>query len=323
MSNNYGENTDVNTASSTSSGDGDYSSVEPNTVGDDQELQDSMKGDDIGNQDDTELDLDSSEWGGMQSGAVENESTQDSNWFAGIPEEFKDRASAWANQQGMLKITPKLQRQKFTYSTVAYIANNDKEPKVQIFPISDVNVIPHQISFDFFDTTEGRIGVSNAVEKHMAVECDVYLTDLIYEYWNHGADGQNDFSRMDWSDKMKKLFWDAIEGESNKDYNQTLSSYTEIESTKEFADFRNTFLQQHTGWVCMFSSHTFGIFQGVLTDLSYDVASGETFAKWHLKFEEALFIQDDEGNGYSTTGVKQTASEDGSTSESGDAENTE
>lgn len=321
MSNNYGENTDVNTSSSTASGDGDYSSVEPNTVDNDKELQDAMNGEDTASQDDTELDLDSTEWGGMQSGVAENESTQNSNWLAGVPEGYRSQASAWANQQGMLKITPKLQRQKFTYSTVAYIANNNKEPKVQVFPISDVNVIPHQISFDFYDTTEGRVGVSNATEKHMEVTCDVYLTDLIYEYWNHGEDGQNDFSRMSWSNKMKNLFWEAIN--SGEDYNKALSSYTEIESTKEFADFRNTFLQQHTGWVCMFSSHTFGVFQGVLTNISYSVTSGETFAKWSLEFKEAIFIQDEEGNGYSTTGVKQSASEEGDGTESGDAQNTE
>ena len=33
------------------------------------------------------------------------------------------------------------------------------------------------------------------------------LTDLIYEYWNHGGDGQNDFSRMNWSNNIKKQFW--------------------------------------------------------------------------------------------------------------------
>ena len=82
------------------------------------------------------------------------------------------------------------------------------------------------------------------------------------------------------------------------------------------------FLQQHLGWVCLFSSHAFGVFQGVLTEVSYDITSGETLAKWHLKFEEALFITDENGGGYSTTGQKQDSSStsgDGSTTGSGDA----
>ena len=69
----------------------------------------------------------------------------------------------------------------------------------------------------------------------------------------------------------------------------------------------------------MFSSHTFGVFQGVLTDVSYSISSGETFAKWHLKFEEAIFLQD----AYSTTGQKQEVSADSSEKDSGDASNTE
>ena len=315
MTNNYGENVDNNTSTSTSSGNG-YQSIQPNTVEDDAELQDALQGDNIGNEDDNSLDLDATEWGGMESGAVNHDSTQNSNWLDTIPSQYKQLASAWSDQQGMLKITPKKQRQKFTYSTVAYIADDQREPKTQIFPISDVNVTPHQITFDFYDTTEGRVGVSNAVEKHMVVECDVYLTDLIYQWWNHGQDNANDFTRLGWSNALKKQFWAAIEGGN---YNQTLAALQDIESTKEFSDFRNTFLQQHLGWVCMFSSHTFGVFQGVLTDVSYSISSGETFAKWHLKFEEAIFLQD----AYSTTAQKQAVSDDGSEKDSGDASNTE
>lgn len=315
MTNNYGENVDNNTSTSTSSGNG-YQSIQPNTVEDDAELQDALQEDNIGNEDDRSLDLDATEWGGMESGAVNNDSKQNSNWLDTIPSQYKQLASAWSDQQGMLKITPKKQRQKFTYSTVAYIADDQREPKTQIFPISDVNVTPHQITFDFYDTTEGRVGVSNAVEKHMVVECDVYLTDLIYQWWNHGQDNANDFTRLGWSNALKKQFWAAIEGGN---YNQTLAALQDIESTKEFSDFRNTFLQQHLGWVCMFSSHTFGVFQGVLTDVSYSISSGETFAKWHLKFEEAIFLQD----AYSTTGQKQEVSDDSSEKDSGDASNTE
>ena len=328
MPNSYGENTEANTASSTASGDGDYSSVEPNTVEDDEDLQNAMDGNDAGSQDDRALNLDSNTWEGMESGAVNNDSTQDSNWLNTVPKEYQKQANAWSNQQGVLKITPKNQRQKFTYATVAYIADMQQEPKTQIFPICDVNVVPHQITFDFYDTTEGRVGVSNAVEKHMEVECDIYLTDLIYAYWNHGEDNQNDFSRMGWSNALRKKFWDAIE--SGGDYNKQLAALQDIESTKEFADFRNTFLQQHSGWVCLFNSPAFGVFQGVLTDVSYSITSGETFAKWHIKFEEAIFITDENGGGYSTTGQKQSAessessaSADGSSAASGDATNTE
>ena len=321
MSNNYGENTDINTASSTASNDGDYTSVTPTTVESNEDLQNELNGQPADTQDGRTLDLDANTWGGMESGAGYWESTQDSNWLNTVPLEHRSQASAWNNQQGMLKIIPKAQRQKFTYSTLAYIAETQQEPKVQVFPISDVNVVPHQITFDFYDTTEGRVGVSNAVEKHMQVECDVYLTDLIYEYWNHGGDGQNDFSRMNWSNAIKTQFWNAVT--SHNDYNYLLSTLIDIESTKEFADFRNTFLQQHSGWVCLFSSHTFGIFQGVLTDVSYSITSGETFAKWHLKFEEAIFLED----AYSQTGQKptaeSTASSDGSQDNSGDATNSE
>ena len=51
-------------------------------------------------------------------------------------------------------------------------------------------------------------------------------------------------------------------------------------------------------------------------DVSYTIGSGETFAKWHLKFEEALFM----GN-YSKDGQKQQAesTSNGSTTDSGDA----
>ena len=51
MTNNYGENVDNNTSTSTSSGNG-YQSIQPNTVEDDAELQDALQGDNIGNEDD-------------------------------------------------------------------------------------------------------------------------------------------------------------------------------------------------------------------------------------------------------------------------------
>lgn len=317
MTNNYGEN--VNNTVTNDTGSDDWKSIEPTTVENDSELQDALNGNDQINQDDRALDLDATEWGGMESGAVQHDSTQNSNWLDTIPGQYQNKASKWQNQAGVMKITPVQQRQKFTYSTVAYIANKQEEPKTQVFPISDVNVVPHQITFDFYDTTEGRVGVSNAVEKHMVVECDIYLTDLIYFYWNAGGDGNNKYN-LGLSNALKKKFWDAVDSNTYIAENVI----TDIEQTKEFAEFRNTFLQQHSGWVCLFNSPAFGIFQGVLTDVSYTISSGESFAKWHLKMEEAIFLD----GAYSTTGQKQQAESEsgdktsgGSTTDSGDATN--
>ena len=189
MSNNYGQNVEGNTASNTSTDD--YKWITPTTVENDEDLQEALKGEGDTNTDDRALGFDAQSWGGMSSGSIKHDTNQSSNWFEHVPEIYKSTAYNWSNQQGMLKIIPIQQRQKFTYTTVAYIAHKTQEPKTQIFPISDVNVVPHQITFDFYDTTEGRIGVSNAVEKHMVVECDVYLTDLLAQYWFFGDDNTN------------------------------------------------------------------------------------------------------------------------------------
>lgn len=260
------------------------------------------------------LNLGAQVWGGMESGAIMYNSTQTQDWLSTIPKKYYKVADKWMNQNGMLKITPLQQRQKFTYSTVAYIASKQEEPKTQIFPISDVSVIPHQITFDFYDTTEGRVGVSNAVEKHMVVECDVYLTDLVATYWAFGGDGEYNYG-LDTFPKLKKKFWNAVES------NEYLNFKGDVEAKEEFASFRNTFLQQHSGWVCRFTSHAFGVFQGVITDVAYDINSGESFAKWHIKFEEAIFLNE----AYSTKGQKPDDSEtsDGSTSTSGNASSQE
>lgn len=313
MPNNYGENVDSTVMSDTGT-DESWQSVEPTTVEDDKELQDALSGAEQVNQDDRALDLDSNVWSGMESGAIQHDSTQSHDWLGTVPEKYQIRASKWMNQQGIIKITPVQQRQKFTYSTVAYIANKQEEPKTQVFPVSNVSVIPHQISFDFYDTTEGRVGVSNAVEKHMIVELDIYLTELIYFWWNNGTDDNNRYN-IGLSDALKKKFWNAID---NNNYIRE-DIITDIEQTKEFVDFRNTFLQQHSGWVCVFNSPTFGIFQGVITDVSYTISEGESFAKWHIKLEEAIFLDE----AYSTTGQKQQAeTSDGNTENSGDADNT-
>lgn len=313
MTNNYGENVNGNTTTRTGSGDGEgWKSITPTTVEDDEELLAALNGGPGEEQGDRSLSLDASSWGGMDSGAINYNSTQEKNWLATIPKQYQSTANKWQNQQGMIKIIPVTQKQKFTYSTVAYIATKQEEPKTQVFPISDVSVIPHQITFDFYDTTEGRVGVSNAVEKHMQVEFDVYLTDLLAQFWIFGEDNQYNLG-VSKLPVLKREFWAAIE---NGSY---LSFETDLEQTKEFAEFRTTFLQQHSGWVCKFVSHAFGVFQGVITDVSYSISSGESFAKWHVKLEEAIFT-----DAYSTTGQKPQAesnTDNASQENSGDAAN--
>ena len=313
MTNNYGENVNGNTTTNTGSGDGEgWKSVTPTTVEDDEELLAALNGDLGEEQGDRSLNLDAGSWGGMESGAINYKSTQEEKWIDTIPKQYKSIASKWQNQQGMIKIIPVAQKQKFTYSTVAYIATKQEEPTTQVFPISDVSVVPHQITFDFYDTTEGRVGVSNAVEKHMQVEFDVYLTDLLAQFWIFGEDNQYNLG-ISKLPVLKKEFWAAIE---NGSY---LSFEADLEQTKEFAEFRTTFLQQHSGWVCNFVSHTFGVFQGVITDVSYSINSGESFAKWHIKLEEAIFTEN-----YQKTGQKPQAeskTDNSSQENSGDAAN--
>lgn len=317
MTNNQGNDV-YNNVKSSSASENNWETYDPVTVENDKALQDELSGDpDLNQQDSRELDLNSTTWQGMESGAIKHDSTQSQNWYSNIPEIYKPIAQRWSNQQGMLKITPLHQKQKFTYSTVAYIAKRKEEPKTQIFPITDVNVVPHQITFDFYDTTEGRIGVSNAVEKHMSVECDIYLTDLLAQFWIFGDDNHNIMGgATNIFRSYKQEWWNAVEN------NTYLSFEGDLEATPEFADFRNTFLQQHLGWVCRFTSHVFGVFQGVITDVSYSIGAGESFAKWHLKLEEAIFTE-----AYSKTGQKpqeeSQTSKDGNTENSGAADDAE
>lgn len=314
MTNNKGTYVANSTSSSTDTSY-DWESYEPVTVETDKDLQDALNGEGTNPQDSRELDVNATSWEGMESGSIKYDSTQAEDWYANVPKIYMSTARRWANQQGMIRITPVQQRQKFTYSTVAYIASYTAEPKTQTFPISDVNVTPHQITFDFYDTTEGRVGVSNAVEKHMSVEFDVYLTDLLAQFWIFGNDNSNVMG-ADIFKSHKREWWDAVE---NGTY---LSFEGDLEATPEFADFRSTFLQQHSGWVCRFSSHAFGVFSGVITDVSYSIGSGESFAKWHVKLEEAIFTDK-----YSKDGQKQEAqsetSQDGNTENSGAADDSE
>ncbi|MBR3208658.1 MAG: hypothetical protein IKF82_00160 [Bacilli bacterium] len=259
------------------------------------------------------------------------------------------RLRDWDRQAGMMKIEPITKKQNLSYWSVAYIQKGMPYPQIQRIPISDVKVTPHQISFDFFDTTEGKIGVSNATEKHMIVELDIYVTDLIYYYWNHsgsenaghlaGFDGtggmgaytglrfinqeyqdiaqlmESEGCNQKWEDgrlnQNGEGFWNWLWSEVNP-WNRTVNDF---QQTQAFIDFRNTFLQQFSGWICKFTAQSFGVFDGVITDISYEIESGFSDAKWHVKIEEAIFTED-----YSEDGTKPSSTSDGSQTNSGDVQ---
>lgn len=258
-----------------------------------------------------------------------------------------ERLKQWDRMGSMMKIEPILKKQNFQYTTVAYIANGLPTPQVQRVPISSAKITPHQISFDFFDTSEGKIGVSNASEKHMVLECDILVTDLIYFMWNHagssnqgqlfgfdGTGGMGAYTGMRFIQQQADAVESLISGgcKNNGDFekgiynkngeglmnwlvssinpwNRTVNDFQE---TQAFIDFRNTFLQQFTGWICKFTSEVFGVFDGVITDISYEIEDGFLDAKWHLKVQEAIFTED-----YSEDGKKAPETSDGSQDQSG------
>lgn len=241
--------------------------------------------------------------GGMAQGYVDSTASAEelkqqalqgeSNWNKNIPTQYKNLANKWSGQQGVMKIIPVQQIQKFTLSVVADIAKGVSNPQPQIVPISDVSVVPHQISFDFFDTTEGKFGISNATEKHMQLECDIYVNELVYFWWNHGTNGSASFKGLD---SMNKLY-NYMESLGTNYTSSNVAKIQNFEDTTEFIKFRTSFLTQFSGWECKFISHTFGTFNGVFTEVKYDVSSGEQFAKWHIKVEEALFTTDTSPDG--------------------------
>lgn len=238
------------------------------------------------------------EAGGMKQGYVENTASAqeleqkalqgESNWNKNVPTQYKSLANKWSGQQGVMKIIPVQQEQKFTISAVADIAKGVSAPQPQIVPISDVSVIPHQISFDFFDTTEGKFGISNATEKHMQLECDIYVSELVYFWWNHGTNGSADFKGLNYMNQL----YNYMESLGTNYTSNNVAKIQNFEDTTEFIKFRTSFLTQFSGWQCKFISHTFGTFNGVFTEVKYDVSSGEQFAKWHVKVEEAIFTSD-------------------------------
>ena len=243
-------------------------------------------------------------WGDMtedQANALYKEASD--SWFdsAGYKLLSTDySATAWGTQPGVMKIVPMSQVQKFSQSVVADIADGVEQPLTQIIPVANVNVIPHHISFDFFDTTEGRFGVSNATEKHMTLECDVYVSELVYYWWQHGEARGKGFSGLD-AMQATNEFIDSLgdgKGMTEEEFANKIV-FEDFETTEEFMKFRSSLFTQFNGWVLKLVGHTFPTFYCVMTDIKYDISEGETQAKYHLKFEEAIFTED-----FSNTGQK-------------------
>lgn len=266
-----------------------------------------------------------------------------------VPSAYKSQFRQWANQQGVMKIIPQQQIQRYSYSNIAYIAEGLDEPVPQIVPIANVSYIPHQISFNFFDSSEGKIGISNPVEKCASLEVDVYVSDLVYFWWNHGykkdktqtytqtthVEGHG--TKVDTGAEMivgSELHsdWKGLQYLTSRDnfinslghdwdaHDLDNLTFLNFEDTTDFMDFRNTFLAQYSGWKCRFISHAFPEFYGVITDIKYDISEGETWAKYHVKIEEAVFTYDYNPAGKNTDSSSTTTSS-GSTTNSGDATN--
>lgn len=271
----------------------------------------------------------------------------ESSYDNSVPSAYKSQFRQWANQQGVMKIIPHQQKQRFSYSNIAYIAEGMDSPVPQIVPIANISYVPHQISFNFFDSSEGKIGVSNPVEKCASLEVDIYVTDLVYFWWNHGY--KNDVTqtytqttkveghgtKVDSNAQMlvgEELHsdWKGLKYLTSRDnFINSLGhdwdandldkiSFLNFEDTTDFMDFRSTFLSQYNGWVCKFVSHAFPTFYGVITDSKYDISEGETWAKYHVKIEEAVFTMDYNAAGKNADSSS-TSTSGGSTTNSGDA----
>lgn len=274
-----------------------------------------------------------------------------------LTEDYK-KLIAYDGQAGIMKIEPISLKQDFSYWTSAYIQERLPYPQIQRVPVSNISIKPHQISFDFFDTSEGKIGISNATEKHMEVEGDIYVTELIYYYWDHynaqstGKPGDHTTGLRSMTrnrqavDTIMSSIREKGVDKTNRDIDKAIdqsrydsqlsftgaSKYSNLgidyitanfEETQQFIDFRNTFLLTFSGWVCKFTSQTFGSFYGVFTDISYNIDDGYSDAKWHFKIEEAIFTDNytpdkNEGATDSTSVDPPNISSDGSQTDSGD-----
>ena len=310
----------------------------------------------IKNDDSTLEDMSYGDWGftGME---WKGQDYLDSGLQDGVLTEDYKALTAYDGQAGIMKIEPVSLKQDFAYWTSAYIKEKLSYPQIQRVPVTNISIKPHQISFDFFDTSEGKIGISNATEKHMEVEGDIYVTELIYYYWDHynsqesGKPGDHTSGirsmkrnrqavdtimssiRDKGVDKTNREIDKAIDKSRDdsqlsftgaNQYNKLGIDYitANFEETQTFIDFRNTFLLTFSGWVCKFTSQTFGSFYGVFTDISYNIDDGYSDAKWHFKIEEAIFTDDytpdKNANNDSNSVDPSKISADGSQTDSGD-----
>ena len=111
MVNNAGN---YNNAKSQNTNTDGYKSIMPNTVDDDEQLQRALNdGIDANSEDDRALGFNGTSLGGMKSGAIKSDTSQNQNWYENIPDVYKSTAYNWLNQQGVMKVTPLQQRQKF------------------------------------------------------------------------------------------------------------------------------------------------------------------------------------------------------------------
>ena len=214
-----------------------------------------------------------------------------------MPEKYSKIWGKWSTQRGILKIKPEM---KFAYNTkatasdnkssttedtttfetsVTYL-NNDKstQPVTQTFPIEDVKITPHMTSFEFFDTANGTVGIEKATYQHMIVEFQVTFSTLLLYYYNYANYAKEYSGASQWmglSDLYKQKATDVIDN-------------SELENRERFIRIRQRFLQEYSGWACTFTSNVFGVFQGVITDLTYNIDSGDTDAIYSIKIEEII-----------------------------------
>src|SRR5574344_1290391 len=121
-----------------------------------------------------------------------------------VPEKYSKIWGKWSTQRGILKVKPEM---KFAYNTKATASDNDSsttedtttfetsvtylnndkstQPVTQTFPIEDVKITPHMTSFEFFDTSEGTVGIEKATYQHMIVEFQVTFSTLLLYYYNY------------------------------------------------------------------------------------------------------------------------------------------
>lgn len=213
-----------------------------------------------------------------------------------VPEKYKKLWQNWSKQRGLLKIKPKMQ---FAYNTkgegnkkydqdliektsVNYLnEDNITQPVTQIVPIQNVKTTPHLTGFSFFDSSDGNYGIEKATTEHMTVEFEVMFSELMLYYYNYKNYAKT-YGGSQWMG-LQKL--SAVT-------DSTLVNIDKREEANAFVKVRESFLQEYSGWACTFTSSNFGSFDGVITELSYDIEEGETDAKYSVKIEEVVVPTD-------------------------------